>query len=197
MGEAAAADRALVERFRQGDRAAFNELVARHSEQVYKLAHNLTGNSGDAEDAAQEAFLRIYRSLGRFRGASAFTTWLYRVVVNVCIDEMKRRRRRPIPASSLKDDDTYDIAACAPAHQTPNPVHELERSHRDEIVRKAVNSLPPHLRFVVILCDMQGLSYEEAASALGAGVGTIKSRLHRARMALRDALEPYRELLAA
>jgi RNA polymerase sigma-70 factor (ECF subfamily) len=197
MAKAAAADWALVERFRQGDRAAFDELVVRYSEHAYKLARNLTGHQQDAEDAAQEAFVRIYRSLSRFRGASSFSTWLYRVVVNVCADEMKHRGRRPIAASSLGDSDPDDIAPRASTEDALNPVHELERSQRDEVVRKAVESLPKHLKVVVVLCDMQGLSYEEAAAVLGMRMGTVKSRLHRARIALRDALEPYRELLLA
>jgi len=201
MAKAAAADWTLIERFRQGDRAAFDELVLRYSEQVYKLARNLTGHREDAEDAAQEAFVRVYRSLSRFRGASSFSTWLYRVVVNVCTDEMKHRSRRAVPASSLGGGDPEDIAARVPAEASASrrtdPLHELERSQRDQVVRKAIKSLPQRLRAVIALCDMQGLSYEEAAAVLGMRMGTVKSRLHRARTALRDALEPYRELLLA
>jgi RNA polymerase sigma-70 factor (ECF subfamily) len=197
MAKAAAADWTLIERFRQGDRAAFDELVVRYSEQVYKLARNLTGHREDAEDAAQQTFVRVYRSLSRFRGASSFSTWLYRVVVNVCTDEMKHRSRRAVPASSLGGSDPDDIGARVPAEAALSPVNELERSQRDQVVRKAIKSLPEHLRAVIALCDMQGLSYEEAAAVLGMRMGTVKSRLHRARTALRDALEPYRELLLA
>jgi RNA polymerase sigma-70 factor, ECF subfamily len=180
-----AADEILVVRAQKGDQAALAELITRYERKTYNLAYRLMGNHADASDAAQEALVRVYTRLHNFRGDSAFSTWLFRVVTNTCLDELRRRGRlrhasldNPLPAEE----------GALPRQTTDEGDGPTERAERREVqaaVRRAINRLPDEYRAVVVMRDLHDLSYHEIAAVLGTSLGTIKSRLHRARQALR------------
>jgi RNA polymerase sigma-70 factor (ECF subfamily) len=190
----------VVERARAGDRAAFDTLVETYSPRVYNIALRITGSRDEAQDCAQEAFLRAFSALRHFRREAAFSTWLYRVAVNVANDATRRLRSQPMLASELappdSDDPAPDLGDIAESpHPASDPDEHLAQAQRRELVLSAIRSLPEHQRAAIVLCDLQGLSYEEVAQVIGARVGTVKSRLNRARLALKERLEPYLELL--
>jgi len=184
MPEAGDRDEDLVRRFLSGDRAAFAVLVERHERRVYNLALRMTGKEEDARDASQEAFLTVLRKLSSFRGEAAFTTWLHRVTVNACYDLLRKRQRQPLLERG--DDDL------------PRPEPPPAPDHADDAafsidVRRALLEVPEDFRAVMILHDVQDLPQEEVAAILSIPVGTVKSRLHRGRVALARALQIERE----
>jgi RNA polymerase sigma-70 factor (ECF subfamily) len=165
-------DDELVARFLAGDQAAFTALVHRHERRVYNLALRMLGREEDAKDAAQDAFLNALRKLSSFRGQAAFTTWMHRVTMNTCYDILRKRRREP-----LLDDPPDDI----PSRVTGDPASKVA----DAIdVQRALVQVPEDFRAVLILHDVQDLAYEDIAQIHGIPVGTVKSRLHRGRVAL-------------
>jgi RNA polymerase sigma-70 factor (ECF subfamily) len=166
-------DEDLVRRYVGGDRPAFETLMDRHQRRVYNIAYRMLGRSDDAADATQETFLICLQKLTGFRGASAFTTWLHRVTVNVCHDALRKRAREG-PAT--------EEAEPPPA---PDPA---DASAAAVDVQRALLQVPEDFRTVLVLHDVQGIPYEDIAEALGAPVGTVKSRLHRGRVALARAL---------
>ncbi len=188
MGMTALSDDLLVKRAQDGDRNALNELVNRYERKTYNLAYRLMGNHADASDAAQEALVRVCLRLHNFRGESAFSTWLFRVVTNTCLDELRRRGR--LRHASL--DDTMPLEEGAVQRQAPDeadsPVEYAERHEVQAAVQRAIKRLPDEYRVVVVMRDIQGLSYHEIAALLDTTLGTIKSRLHRARQALRSII---------
>jgi len=190
---------ALVTRAKGGDSLAFDRLVELHASAVYNLALRVTRSQEEAEDCVQEAFVRAYTGLRNFRGEAAFATWLYRVALNVAREAYKKRGRAPLAATELASDDPDEsvdldqFAADGPQHETPE--HAAIASQRRELVLRAVAGLPPHHREVIALYDLQGLSYEEIATVLQLRVGTVKSRLNRARLALKEALADHVEWL--
>ncbi len=198
---------ALVARARQGDREAFDGLVELYTPQVDNLALRITGSREEAEDCAQEAFLRAFSALRGFRGEAAFSTWLYRVAVNVSNDAAKRRARQPLSASELagsdSEDDPPELGDLArpdtpPASRgsTANaPEQAVLQQQRRRVVLQAIRALPEKHRTVIILHDIQDLSYDQIALVTKTRVGTVKSRLNRARLALKDLLSPQMELL--
>ena len=184
----------LIDRSRHGDLDSFNRLVELYQRQVYNLCLRMLAVPQAAEDAAQEAFIHAYRSLASFRGGS-FRAWLLRIAANACYDELRRRRARP--ALSL------DAPTPAGGHppDIPHPGPSLDdHAQRLELARclqDALAALPPDQRLAVILCDVQGLPYEEIAQATGTSLGTVKSRISRARARLRALLLARGELLPA
>jgi len=181
-------DAALVSRSRNGDLTAFDQLVKKYEKQVFNLAYRMIGNYDDANDLAQEAFLRVYRSLPKFRGDAAFSTWLYRIVSNTCLDELRRRKQQRIesldgPITSETGDYVRQIQA-----NSDLPEVTVEKQELREFVQKAINQLPEDHRVVIILRDLQGLSYQEIADILNCSIGTVKSRLNRGRLKLRYEL---------
>lgn len=187
----------LVRRVQTGDDGAFDRLVELCSAQVYSLAYRLIGNNEDAQDLAQEAFVRVYQAIPRFRHDATFSTWLYRIVVNVCHDELARRRRRPSTMTELSGDDetsTQILDTMSAGGETPETL--LLRRERQRALQHALLQLPEAYRMVVLLHDVQGLAYQEIAEVLHTGVGTVKSRLHRARLMLREKISNERELFA-
>lgn len=188
-------------RAQRGDREAFDALVELYTPQVYNLALRVTGSREEAEDCVQDAFVRAFCALRSFRGEAAFSTWLYRVALNAATDAARKRSRNPVTATDLARDDSDEsppdldrLAGSAPA-DPHGPDAALVVKQRRHIVLKAIGRLPEHQRAVVILYDLQGLSYEEIARILKTRVGTVKSRLNRARLALRDLLAADLELL--
>jgi RNA polymerase sigma-70 factor, ECF subfamily len=172
-------DEDLVRRYLSGDRAAFAALVERHERRVFNLALRMTGREEDARDAAQDAFLTVLRKLSSFRGEAAFTTWLHRVTVNACYDLLRKRQRAP-----LLDRGEDDLPRVEPP---PVPDH-ADLSDLSIDVQRALMQVPEDFRAVMILHDVHDLPQEEVAAIVGVPVGTVKSRLHRGRVALARAM---------
>lgn len=187
-------DEVLVSKCKRGDMAAFDELIGRYQDRVYNLAYRLTSSHDDASDMAQEAFLRVYVSLSGFRGRSAFSTWLYRVVSNVCLDELRRRGRRPLLVVDRAVDTGEGELVREVVDPSPGPDEHVERRELGREIQKALAGLGDQQRLMVILRDIDELSYQEIAEILSLPLGTVKSRLSRARQALRDEMLK-RELL--
>lgn len=174
-GIGAPADEDLVRAFTEGgDTDALDALIRRHESRVYGLAYRLLGNRADALDASQDAFISVFRKIRSFRGESAFTTWLYRLTVNACHDLARRGARSPRPME-VADEPSPDEADAVEARM---------------IVERGLEALPPDQRTVLVLRELNGLSYEEVAAATGVPIGTVKSRIARARMALAEQLVP-------
>lgn len=188
-------EEALVRRVRGGDTAAFERLVELCAPRVYNLAYRMVNNPDDAQDIAQEAFLRVYQALPSFKGDAAFSTWLYRIVVNACYDELKRRGRRPAPFSELETDDGTPAVEAITSGESAEDL--LLGRERQQVVQAAIRALPEPFRLVLVLYDVQGVSYQEIADMLRTNIGTVKSRLNRARTQLREKLREARELFPA
>lgn len=174
---------ALVRRVQGGELDAFEELVRAHEKTVYNLALRMTGNPQDAEDMAQEAFLKAYRSLPEFRGESKFSVWLYRIVSNVCLDHLRKQSRRPSSSLTMEDDDGEEQQFDVP-DESASPEKLLEQKLTREAVQRGLNQLPDEQRQILLLRELRGLSYEEIGEALGLEAGTVKSRIFRARKRL-------------
>ena len=174
---------AIVRKVLDGDANAFETLVLEYEKNVYNIALRMTGNSEDAADMTQEAFIKAYNSLQAFRGDSKFSVWLYRIVSNVCLDFLRSKNRRPTVSLSVEDDDGEDTQLDV-ADESQSPELLLDRKLTRESVRRGLDSLPPDYRQILLLREIQGLSYDEIAQALGLEVGTVKSRIFRARKRL-------------
>lgn len=174
---------AIVRKVLGGDANAFETLVLEYEKNVYNIALRMTGNSEDAADMTQEAFIKAYNSLQSFRGDSKFSVWLYRIVSNVCLDFLRSRNRRPTVSLSVEDDDGED-AQLDVADESQSPELLLDRKLTRDSVRRGLDSLPPDYRQILLLREIQGLSYDEIAQALSLEVGTVKSRIFRARKRL-------------
>ena len=179
----------LVEKAINGDARAFEILMEKHEARMYAVALRMCGNREDAQDCLQDAMIRIYKALPTFKGQSSFSTWAYRITMNTCLDDLRRKKTRQ--ASSL--DAMLDLG-WSPADEENTP----ERSYGEKEVRrelsKAIQSLPEDMRAAVVLRDVQGFSYEEIASMLNINIGTIKSRISRGREKLREILSGNAEL---
>lgn len=175
---------ALVERAQGGDRAAFEELVRRHADHLYAVVLRFVADRGAAEEVTQEAFLRAWRSIGRFEGRSRFFTWLYRIGIN----EAKRRAARQPPATvvSLDDEPIPEAPDWSEAPETRLRHNDLRR-----LLEDTIRALPIEYRTPIILRDVEGLTTQEAAEVMDLGEAAFKSRLHRARLAVRRALDEY------
>lgn len=174
---------AIVRKVLGGDANAFETLVLEYEKNVYNIALRMTGNSEDAADMTQEAFIKAYNSLQSFRGDSKFSVWLYRIVSNVCLDFLRSKNRRPTVSLSFEDDDGED-AQLDVADESQSPELLLDRKLTRDSVRRGLDSLPPDYRQILLLREIQGLSYYEIAQALSLEVGTVKSRIFRARKRL-------------
>lgn len=176
----------LIHKAAEGDAHAFEALLLAYQKQVYNLALRMTGNPDDAMDLSQEAFIKAWRGLSSYRFDSAFSTWLYRLTSNVCIDALRRNRRRQAVAEtvSLDDDDSW----IEPADWEGDPQRLLERAELSRAVERGLEALPDHFRQVLVLRELSGLSYQEIGTAMELDLGTVKSRIARARVALRKIL---------
>lgn len=183
----------IIEKCRKGDRDAFNELVIKYQKQVFNIAYGMLSDYEDASDAAQEVFVKVYRSIAAFKGQSSFTTWLYRICANVCNDALRKRQRRGVSVSLDSTDNEKGVAADL-VSDAPAPEEAVELNERQRAVREAINSLNKEYREIIIYSDLQQLSYDEIAKILRCPTGTVKSRLNRARSALRKKLLDKREL---
>jgi RNA polymerase sigma-70 factor, ECF subfamily len=187
----------LIQAARGGDLDSFNRLVLAYQDLVYSHAYRMIGEKESADDATQNTFISAYNHLGSFRGGS-FKAWLLRIVTNACYDELRRRKRRPtVPLEPM--DDTGEEVESARWMEDPadQPEDQVERIELQSAIQHCLENLPEEFRSTVILVDVQGLDYFEASQAVGKPIGTIKSRLARARLRLRDCLNSFAELLPA
>ncbi len=183
----------LIRQCQQGDVKAFRHLVERYEDRIYGLACSIVGDRESARDAAQEAFIRAYRSLKKFEGKSSFYTYLYRIATNVCLTAAQREQRRP-DRISLEGLQETNAMALDRFWGTDEPQNDIERIGLRDQIQNVLNHLSPDHRAVVVLKDIEDLSQEEIADVLDVSIGTVKSRLSRARARLRDLLMPlYRE----
>jgi RNA polymerase sigma factor (sigma-70 family) len=160
---------------------SWDEVVRTHSARVYRLAYRLTGNPHDAEDLTQETFVRVFRSLASYKPGT-FEGWLHRITTNLFLDQVRRKQR-------IRFDALADDAADRLPGREPSPSQVYDDTHFDGDVQRALDALTPDFRAAVVLCDIEGLSYEEIAATLGIKLGTVRSRIHRGRAQLRAALE--------
>lgn len=188
---------ALIRAAREGDLNAFNRLVLEYQDLVYNQAYRVLGEPLAADDATQEAFISAYRNLRSYRGGS-FRAWLLRIVTNACYDELRRRKRRPTTPLEPLDDAGEEIESPTWMEDpSESPEESAERSELAAAIQDCINELPAEFRTVVALVDVQGMDYAEAADAIDKPLGTVKSRLARARARLRDCLQGFWELLPA
>lgn len=181
-------ERRIIAQVCAGDTNAFEALVVAYQKQVYNLALRTVGNEEDAADMTQEVFLRAYRALGTFRGESKFSVWLYRLTTNVCIDFLRSRRRHPTVSLTASEDDDEQPQFDLPADESVGPEQQLTRSEMRRSVARGLDSLPDDARKILILRELDGLSYAEIGKVLRLEAGTVKSRLFRARRRLCDFL---------
>lgn len=179
-------DNALVRRAREGDYEAFEQLFERHRLLVYRFAYQMVPRRDDAEDIVQEAFVRAYQNLHRYRDEAKFTTWLLRIVTNLCTDQARMRNRR----DALEQQEAGGGLIWMTQGDVEDPVEELESDRRRVALRKALNALPAHHRTMIILRDLEERDYPEIAQILGCSVGGAKLRVLRARRALKDRIAP-------
>jgi RNA polymerase sigma-70 factor, ECF subfamily len=182
------ADTDLISRAAGGDAAAFQALVERHRALVYRVAYQFAGNHHDAEDIAQDVFIKVYRSLDRFRQESQLTSWMYRIVMNACIDH--RRRSRTMSSAATGDEAEYRMSN-AP-EETPGPEERAYAGEIGEVLQLEIGRLPKGQRIVFVMRHYQGMKLCEIAEALGLAEGTVKRQLHAAVHRLRDALAQVR-----
>jgi RNA polymerase sigma-70 factor (ECF subfamily) len=183
------ADQQLVQRVQAGDKSAFNLLVVKYQHRVLKLVSRFVNDAAEAEDVAQEAFIKAYRALPSFRGESAFYTWLYRIAINTAKNALVSNRRRPVDFDlDLQDPEQYERQARLKEDETPEGVLLTEEIR--QVVERAMEQLPEDLRTAIVLRELEGLSYEEIAEAMDCPVGTVRSRIFRAREAIDKKLKP-------
>lgn len=189
-------DAALVERCRRGDVAAFEPLVEKYRQRVYRLAYNVLRDREEAWDVAQDAFVRAYQALPSFRGQSAFYTWLFRIVMNVAADRARQRaaRGRAFGTEAVPEEE-WDRVMVDQRPGEESPDQAAARAEQRARIRQALDTLPEHHRTIIVLSDLEGLSYREIADVLAIPMGTVMSRLHNARRRLRDALRPLLGLI--
>lgn len=179
-------DVALVYRAREGDYGAFEQLFERHRALVYRFAYQMTNRRDDAEDIVQEAFVRAYQNLHRYRDEAKFTTWLLRIVTNLCTDQARMSQRR----TALEQQEAMGALDWMTVGDIDDPVQNLEADRRRGALRKALAALPAHHRSVIVLRDIEEREYPDIAEILGCTVGGAKLRVLRARRALRDRIAP-------
>lgn len=180
----------MIARAKAGEVQAFETLIADHRAGAYNIAYSLMGNHHDASDAAQEAFVKVYRSLSSFHEDAKFSTWLYRIVTNVCLDEIRRRKRNTVVSLHGEDNDSPPMEI---RDNAPSPQESAEKNELRRAVHDAISRLSDDHKRVIVLRDIKGLSYEEIAQAERCSEGTVKSRLSRARNALKKILSQNRE----
>jgi RNA polymerase sigma factor (sigma-70 family) len=186
---------ALILQAQQGDLDAFNRLVLAYQDMIFRLAYRMLGEVEPAEDAAQETFISAFRNLSGYRGGS-FKAWLLRIATNACYDELRRRKRRPtVPLEPVDEDDQEIESPGWLADPGEAPEETAARRELIQAIQDCLNQLPVDFRAVVALIDIEGLDYSEAAQAIHKPVGTVKSRLARARLRLRGCLQGAGELL--
>lgn len=192
-------DDELMQRCQRGDFQAFDKLVARHRTSLLSFANRVVGDRESAEDLVQETFIRMFRAIPRYKvGKAKFTTWMYRIIANLCKNELRNRSRRgrviSRPTSRDTDGDVQEVISSLPAAATSHPDCQLERKELQAMIEQTITELPAKYRVPLVLRDVQGMSYEEIAEIVKIPMGTVKSRINRARLNLQDRLRPYLEV---
>ena len=188
MGERST-DQALVERVQKGDKQAFDVLVLKYQNKIIQLVYRYVHDSDEARDVAQEAFIKAYKAIGRFRGESAFYTWIYRIAINTAKNYLVASGRRPPRADiDAQDAEQYEGATGLKEYATPERV--LLKDEIQETIARAIDELPDDLRTAITLRELEGLSYEEIAQTMECPIGTVRSRIFRARDAIDSKLKP-------
>lgn len=186
-------DEELVTRSKNGNLQAFEELVCRYERKIYSVAYRLMGSYDDANDLAQEAFLKAFRAINSFRGDSSFSTWLCRIVTNLCRDELRKRYRISVESLDQKIClGDVEIKKQIPSSE-PGPEEIYEKHELQQELQDLLTSLSPEFRLAVVLRDLQGFTYQEIAEQMECSVGTVKSRISRARSFLKEKLLAQRE----
>ncbi len=191
MGESVT-DKQLVERVQNGDKKAFDLLVLKYQQRIINLVSRFVYNPSDAQDIAQEAFIKAYRALPNFRGESAFYTWMYRIAVNTAKNHLAVKSRRPLE-SAQDIDDVEQIGGDHTLRHEETPEHILLRDEIQETILRSIEALPEDLKVAITLREVEGLSYEDIAVAMDCPIGTVRSRIFRAREAIDTKLKPLIE----
>jgi len=181
-------DRELVRESRRGDKDAFRELVERYQRKILSVAIGMVHNEDDALEITQEAFVKAYENLDRFKGESSFYTWLYRIVVNLGIDRRRRERRHGTVSIEDRPGGGEDLEAALPEQRRIDPYQRAKSSQLGERLRQAIDELTPDQKAVIVLREVEGLSYEEISQVMQCPKGTVMSRLHYARKTLQEKL---------
>ncbi|GJM08334.1 MAG: RNA polymerase sigma-H factor [Lysobacteraceae bacterium] len=188
MGETTT-DQTLVRRAQSGDKAAFDALVRRYQQRIVNLVGRYVSDSSEALDVAQEAFIKAYRAIGKFRGDSAFYTWLYRIAINTAKNYLVAQGRRP-PGSDIDAVDAEQFNTDTRLKDNDSPEHQLLRQEIERAVLETVQQLPEDLKTAITLREAEGLSYDEIATVMDCPIGTVRSRIFRAREAIDERLKP-------
>lgn len=181
-------EKAMIEKCKNGDLASFEALFALYGEKIYQIAYRYFGNSEDAQDLTQEAFIKIYRNINQYRGEAQFSTYVFRIATNLCYDELRKRKRKkeePIDKELELEDGKVIVQI---AGTLDSPEEKLERREKQKVLQHYIAKLPLEQRTVVILRDIEGFSYEEIATFLDCSLGTVKSRISRGRQTLKSML---------
>ncbi|MCS6918984.1 MAG: sigma-70 family RNA polymerase sigma factor, partial [Fimbriimonadales bacterium] len=191
--DALSAEAVLVERAQAHDEAAFEQIMHLYADRLYNYILRMVGSPADAEDLLQEAFIRAYQGLPSFDGRASLSTWLYRIATNLCIDHQRKRARRvqTVSYSAWEDEEGEASEWEFPDLQTPNPMDAALNRELQQVVEQAIEALSPKLKTVLLLYDVEELSYEEIARVLSIPIGTVKSRLNHARGQIQKQVEAY------
>jgi RNA polymerase sigma-70 factor (ECF subfamily) len=184
------ADRDLVGRVQKGDKKAFDALVLKYQHRVLKLVIRYTHDQAEALDVAQEAFLKAYRALPKFRGESAFYTWLYRIAINTAKNHLVARGRRP-PGSDIDANEAEQYEGATGLQEIATPEQIMQKEELEQAVFRAIDELPEDLRTAITLREFEGMSYEDIAVAMDCPIGTVRSRIFRAREVIDNSIRPY------
>ena len=182
-------DNVLIERFKTGDNSAFGDIVLKYQDKIYNLCRHMLGNAHDAEDASQDVFLKAFQALSKFQPEASLYTWLYRVATNTCID----RRRKPVFESLFGGSEEGERLVHDRASDAPSPERLYQSKQLDRTLQESLGKLSPKLRTIIILKEMEELSYEEIVDTLEISMGTVKSRIARAREELQILMKKFRE----
>ena len=188
MGERSI-DQTLVEQVQRGDKQAFDVLVLKYQNKIIQLVNRYVHDSDEARDVAQEAFIKAYRAIGRFRGDSAFYTWLYRIAINTAKNYLVASGRRP-PRSDIDAQDAEQYEGATGLREYATPERLLQKDEIQDAIAEAIDALPDDLRTAITLRELEGLSYEEIAQTMDCPIGTVRSRIFRARDAIDTRLKP-------
>jgi RNA polymerase sigma-70 factor (ECF subfamily) len=183
-------DQNLVQRVQRGDKVAFEMLFTKYQRRVSRLVARFVRSEAEVEDIVQESFIKAYRALASFRGDSAFYTWLYRIAVNTAKNHLVSASKRPISLSQFEKNDDDDFQEDVFMSDAATPESELITKQIAETVNKSMNELPADLREAIMLREIEGMSYEDIADAMGCPIGTVRSRIFRAREAISEKIKP-------
>jgi RNA polymerase sigma-70 factor (ECF subfamily) len=183
-------DQALVERVQRGDKRAFELLVSKYQRKIFRLLSRFIRDSAEIEDVAQEAFIKAYRALPNFRGESAFYTWLYRIAINTAKNHLVAQRRRAPTSTETEVEDAENFDDADQLRDVNTPESMMQSRQVGDAVNRAIEKLPEDLRTAIVLRELEGLSYEEIAESMNCPIGTVRSRIFRAREAIATELRP-------